>query len=269
MLSLLKRTAASPQSDFYSIFKDGGNFAKNAEKQGLEYRSNAPFAHIVIDDFFNPRDLRALLPEIPSPLTSKELFTSDVKHLQEYKFAWREVPRLGPQSLRIIHYLSVKPFLEYLTKLTGIEGLMPDPYLWGGGFHQIIRGGKLAIHADFNIHPQTKLYRRINVLVYLNEGWNEAWGGNLELWSEDMQRCEQKIAPHFNRMAIFNTTENSYHGHPDALDCPPDVVRKSLALYYYTYDRPLEKAHSTLWQKRPEDAQAVAVAAEEHLKRNS
>lgn len=268
MLSLLKRTAVVPQSDFYSIFRDGAEFAKDGEAQGLKYRNNDPFPHTVIDDFFDAATLKRLLPELPSPLTSKELFTSDVKHLQEYKFAWREVAKLGPQSLRIIHYLSAKPFLEYLTQLTGIAGLIPDPYLWGGGFHQILRGGKLAIHADFNIHPQMHLYRRLNVLVYLNEGWNEAWGGALELWSQDMQRCVQKIAPHFNRMAIFNTTETSYHGHPDPLDCPADVVRKSLALYYYTYERPLEKSHSTLWQKRPEDKQDVAVAAEEHLKRN-
>ena len=29
---------------------------------------------------------------------------------------------------------------------------MPDPYFVGGGLHQLKRGGKLGIHADFNEH---------------------------------------------------------------------------------------------------------------------
>ena len=30
--------------------------------------------------------------------------------------------------------------VEFLEKLTGIENLMPDPYFFGGGLHQVARG---------------------------------------------------------------------------------------------------------------------------------
>jgi len=269
MLSFLKSKPVSPsaapgEGDLPTIFADGMDFAARQDEQAAAYRSADPFPHIVVDGVFRPEFLRSVLAEVPSPLTSRDLFNKDVAHLQENKFAWRDVPRLGQQSLRFINYLYSKPFLEYLTTVTGIEGLVPDPYLWGAGFHQILRGGKLAVHADFNIHPQMQLYRRINVLVYLNEDWDPAWGGGLELWSQDMSRRAQKILPDFNRMVMFSTTDTSFHGHPDPLDCPPNVVRRSLALYYYTFERLHEGVHSTLWQKRPMDDQAVADAAEAH-----
>jgi len=107
-----------------------------------------------------------------------------------------------------------------------------------------LRSCKLAIHAGLNIHSQTQLYRRLNVLVYLNEGWREKWGGCVGLWSENMKNCVDKIAPLFNRMVVSNTTEKSFHGHPDALDCPTDVVRPSLPLHYYTYERSLDAVAS-------------------------
>ncbi len=117
-------------------------------------------------------------------------------------------------------------------------------------------GGLLKIHADFNKHPVTQLDRRLNVLVYLNKDWEEAYGGHFELWDKNMEKAEVRILPIFNRMAVFSTTSYSYHGHPDPLTCPADRSRKSIALYYYTNGRPAEEidpklgSHSTLFRVR-------------------
>lgn len=246
--------------DFLSIFRRGADFAADQQAEGEAYRSADPFPHIVIDDLFNADALRDVVAEVPSPLETQGLFSAELPRLQENKFAFRDVAKLGPNSLRLINYLGCKPFLDYLTAVTGIEGLIPDPYLQGAGFHQILRGGKLSVHADFNIHKQTQLYRRINVLIYLNESWDTAWGGDLELWTTDMARCARTVAPVFNRMVVFSTTPNSYHGHPDPLDCPPNVVRRSLALYYYTLERLQSDPHATLWQPRPQDGEGVNEA---------
>lgn len=262
MLNLFKPRRPAAGGDFHTIFRDGADFAAHQAAQAEAYRTADPFPHIVIDGLFDAATLREVTAEVPSPLTEEGLFHLEVKHLQENKFAFRDVARMGPKSLRLIHYLSAKPFVEYLSTVTGIPGLVPDPYLWGAGFHQILRGGRLAVHADFNTHPQMKLYRRLNVLVYLNEDWDPAWGGDLELWTVDMDRCAQKVAPVFNRMVVFSTTDTSYHGHPDPLDCPPGVVRRSLALYYYTAERLMEGTHATLWQARPQDQGDLAEAVE-------
>ncbi|MCB9285156.1 MAG: 2OG-Fe(II) oxygenase [Lewinellaceae bacterium] len=138
-----------------------------------------------------------------------------------------------------MHLLNSQPFLEFLQNLTGIkETLIPDPYFEGGGYHQIKPGGFLKVHVDFHKHKMMDLDRRVNVLVYLNEDWKEEYGGHFELWERDMSQCVTRIAPLFNRMAIFSTTDYSWHGHPDPLACPPDRSRRSLALYYYTNGRP-------------------------------
>ncbi|PCK08429.1 MAG: hypothetical protein COA42_09255 [Alteromonadaceae bacterium] len=141
---------------------------------------------------------------------------------------------MQPITRALIHNLNSEPFLNFLSKLTGIKGLIPDPYLAGGGLHKIQRGGKLGVHVDFNEHETMNVYRRINVLVYLNKDWLKEWGGHFELWDGDKQGCITKLLPLFNRMAIFTTTATSFHGHPTPLNCPEDRCRMSLALYYYT-----------------------------------
>ncbi|MNC87582.1 hypothetical protein D3C83_33160 [compost metagenome] len=39
---------------------------------------------------------------------------------------------------------------------------------------------------------------------------------------------------------LFDTSNFSYHGHPRPLACPPERSRKSVALYYYSHERPGE-----------------------------
>ena len=112
------------------------------------------------------------------------------------------------------------PMLEFLEGLTTIQGLIPDPYFIGGGYHETGRGGKLGIHADFRINEQLHLHRRLNVIIYLNERWQPEWGGALELWDREMKEKCREVMPVFNRCVIFNTDANSFHGHPDPLQRP-------------------------------------------------
>ena len=94
-----------------------------------------------------------------------------------------------------IKALNSKAFLQRLEEITGIENLISDPELGSGGVHRSTRGGYLNIHADFTVHPYKKnWHRRVNVLVYLNEFWDEKWGGQLELWDKNMESCIQKIS---------------------------------------------------------------------------
>jgi hypothetical protein len=143
-----------------------------------------------------------------------------------------------------------------LSGVTGIENIIPDPSFDGGGLHQIVRGGKLGIHADFNKHPKYDLDRRLNVILYLNKDWREDYGGHLELWDRGMTRCEAKVLPVFNRLMIFGTTDFTYHGHPDPLQCIEGMTRKSLALYYFSNGRPAHEVsgeHSTIFKHRHEN----------------
>ncbi len=131
---------------------------------------------------------------------------------------------------------------------------MADDSLEGGGLHQSARGGFLNIHADFTVHPHKKNWkRRVNVLVYLNKNWKEEYNGHLELWRSDMKNCEVKILPIFNRCVIFNTDENSFHGFPDALNCPENITRKSIALYYFTEEKVAPRRINTNYKPKPQE----------------
>ena len=133
---------------------------------------------------------------------------------------------------------------------------MPDPHLEGGGLHQIVPGGHLGVHVDFNRHPRTGLERRLNVLMYLNRDWKEEYGGALELWRAEPRRREQRILPLWGRLVVFSTTDRSYHGHPEPLACPEGMTRKSVALYYYSLAPEAQNgrgsgSHNTLFMPLP------------------
>jgi hypothetical protein len=216
------------------------------------YANASPYPNIYLDNFFEPRVLHDVLAEFPDLRHKSEIrFDSP----DQVKLASRGEYRFGKVTRGFMHFLNSQPFLEFLTELTGIEALLADPYFEGGGCHEILPGGFLKVHADFNKHRRTGIDRRLNVLIYLNEDWREEYGGHFELWSRDMTRCERKVLPIFNRMAIFTTTDDSFHGHPDPLTCPPDRSRRSLALYYYTVGRPANEVrgqgrHTTQFQYR-------------------
>lgn len=216
-----------------------------------EYKNNNPFPHVVIDDFLPENILNDVLREFPEPDSGEWVRYTNVT--EQGKLASREYLDIPPTIRHILNELNTPPFLAFLEELTGIEGLIPDPYFYGGGMHQTQRGGWLSIHVDFNRYKKLKLYRHINVLIYLNKDWKEEYGGHLELWDDAMKNCVKKVAPIFNRCVIFTTSENSHHGHPDPLTCPPERTRKSLAWYFYTAESRNTagiKDHSTVYKPR-------------------
>jgi Rps23 Pro-64 3,4-dihydroxylase Tpa1-like proline 4-hydroxylase len=231
------------------------NLERLAKEKAEEYKNNKPFPHIFFDNFLPVEAAEAALRDFPQP---KELKWQQFDNANEKKLAFDSVERLPAADRDVLYFLNSRPMLQFLEVLTGIKGVIPDPYFVGGGLHQIERGGKLGIHADFNHHTKLNLDRRINVLIYLNKDWKEEYGGHFELWDKEMSKAEQKILPVFNRCAIFSTTSTSFHGHPNPLNCPPGRSRKSIATYYYSNGRPEEEVnevHSTLFQARPGDVE--------------
>lgn len=181
--------------------------------------------------------------------------------LPEVKNAHQRLHVLDPIFASIFAELASPRFLAWLQSVTGITVLAADPELHGGGLHQGADGSYLDVHADFNVHPRSGLYRRLNLLIYLNEVWRPEWQGYLELWSRDMRECRQSIAPSFNRCVIMETHDHSFHGYKE-LRLPHGVTRRSLAAYYYSPERSEAQApdeHNTLFQLRPEQRAATGV----------
>ncbi len=233
---------------------------KNLEKVSAEkseiFKTNNPFPYICLENFFNETYLSSVLKDFPDLSNVRKTHQFDSPR-DKKKFVTNPEFEFPEKINNLLNFLNSFKFLKFLQILTGIkETLIPDPYFSGGGLHEIKKGGFLKIHSDFNYHPSLKLDRRLNLLLYLNKDWKDDYGGHLELWNKDMSKCEKKISPLFNSVVIFKTDDFSYHGHPDPINCPEDITRKSIALYYYSNGRPLEERnskltfHSTIYRNR-------------------
>jgi hypothetical protein len=253
----LKETNMDPDSSLETpatgqFILDPERLQAIAERNRQDYSRADPFPHIVLDDLFSEEAIERVRQEVPSP---NEIRWIEFDDARGKKLASKAETQLGAATRNFLYQVNSSVFIEFLETLTGIEGLIPDPHFWGGGVHQIVRGGFLKIHSDFNRHPRLKLDRRLNLLLYLNRGWQEEWGGHLELWDRNMTECRKKILPIFGRCVIFSTKDLANHGHPDPLDCPEGESRKSLALYYYSNGRPRDEVanahYATPFRRRP------------------
>ncbi len=120
--------------------------------------------------FFDAKLLKQVLNEFPALGQNKN--SAYYSNPNEEKFISKGEYILGPTTKQLVHFLNSQPFLEFLQELTGIdETLISDPYLEGGGLHQLKPCGFLKIHVDFHKHRLSNLDRRLNVLVYLNKDW--------------------------------------------------------------------------------------------------
>ena len=215
-----------------------------------EFATAHPYQHVVVDNFLPENVFQQAMTDFD--VVSKEQWTGYL-HVNERKFANSNPDTWGPTLQQIANELNSPEFVSLLEELTGIPNLLIDPTFEGGGLHQSLRGGFLNMHADFTVHPHQRQWkRRLNLLLYCNETWLPEYGGGLELWDATMSHAEKVVQPLGNRVLIFATDTTSFHGHPDPLQCPDGVARRSMALYYFTYeDKP--NVRSTEYRARPND----------------
>ena len=223
--------------------------AKAVGKSASEsYRGKQPYPYGGFDDFLPAEVLDHVLEELQ---TLPEAETSFNRPQEKLKTSY--VPERLPTYTRNLFYvLNSRPFVQFLENMTGIKGLIPDPYFAGGGVHVVGNGGHLDIHADFNHNAILNLERRLNVLIYLNKDWEKDFGGSFEIWNHEMTEMVESFVPLFNRMVCFNTGSTTWHGNPTPVNHPEGKPRMSLALYYYTatWDG-TKRSHTTLFKPRP------------------
>jgi hypothetical protein len=220
-----------------------------------QYSKGQPFPHVVIDNFLPDNLIEAISKSFPQqPLVHDKVMLDEFAHFKKRQIFPGDCNSF---AMNFFQFLNSSAMLCFLEGLTGIDGLIADSHFDGGGFHEISRGGKLGIHADFRINRKLHLERRLNLLLYLNKDWNEAYGGALELWDKSMQSPFCSISPTYNRCVVFSTNIDSFHGHPNPLNTPEGIHRRSVATYYYTASRSIygEVAdNATKWMARPGDS---------------
>lgn len=197
------------------------------------WQNAKPYPHVVIDNFLPEDFAKAISQEFPSADSD---FWYDYSSPLEIKKAcsdWNRFPSSIYNAFLALLSPEVTEVLSYITD----RQLTADIGLHGGGLHLHKAGGKLNTHLDYSIHPKTKLQRKVNIIVYVAEGWDPTWDGALGLWDHNSETNQpgnlvQKIDCLFNRAVIFDTTMDSWHGLPDPVLCPEDKSRNSLAAYF-------------------------------------
>jgi hypothetical protein len=213
------------------VLTDSIHLDASIKSLSSDYRSARPFPHLALDNLF-PDDLLDRIVREMLPLSEAHWVEHDDDHLKQFNL--RSAVDLGEAGFQLVAFLHSAKFLYFLSEVTGIWELLPDPYLQGAGYHLIPRGGKFDVHVDRNTAYATGLIRRLSLLIYLNKDWKHEYGGQLELWSKDGKRREVIIEPTFNRTTIFEITDENYHGVPSVVRCPQGRSRDCFVVYYHT-----------------------------------
>ena len=228
------------------------NLEDNLEAYHEQFDNAPSFRHVVMDNFLEPEMCRRVSAGFETALSHKNHGATKSHRDVLRKTGTPNLNVMTRDQVAVFDEIHSQRFLDFLERLTGISPVYADAALKGGGLHSSARGGYLNVHTDFNFHPSDDTHRPLNLILYVNEEWQEEWEGALELWNEDVTRCEAKIFPQFNRAALFETSEISFHGHPIPLNCPEGVTRKSLAVYYYSlWPEGLERRAKTYYVLTP------------------
>jgi Rps23 Pro-64 3,4-dihydroxylase Tpa1-like proline 4-hydroxylase len=202
--------------------------SRTAAELAAEFAASTPVRHVVLDDFLEPAAADALyadLPDLEQMPKSRDYVFSDKRELSTFD-------RHSDTTARVHAALVSDEFAGLLSELVG-HAVFIDPEYHGGGFHAGAAGSYLDLHTDFNIHPAHPTWRReLNLLLYLNPGWEPSWGGELRL-TDTPDRPGITVEPRFNRMVIMESTDTSFHGY-ERISFPPGTARRSIASYAYS-----------------------------------
>ncbi|WP_199553924.1 2OG-Fe(II) oxygenase [Sandaracinobacteroides hominis] len=224
---------------------DFDRLERDQDQLRTDWATARPFPLLVLDSFGDPDALRTIEAAYPDPSTLNK--SRDYIFAKE-KYEKNHFAELHPLMGKLHTELLSARFQAWLSHVTGID-LFVDPDFVGGGLHSGGVGSFLDMHADFNVHPGRKDWlREINILLYLNHGWQPDWGGCLKLLDAESGETRE-IEPIFNRCVLMLTKEHTLHGY-DPISFPPGRFRRSIAGYAYSpiTDGMEITPHSTMWQ---------------------
>ena len=220
-----------------------------------KFENAQPYRHLVLENFLQ-EDVASKMFEV---FPSIDTLNVKRKSLNEDKSEDYHFERWDPVFGKVRDVIQSKEFAEVMSQITGVEGLKTTADSLGSGVHQGRNGSYVDVHIDVNMNPKANLWRRINLLIYLNKNWEPHFGGDLEVWDKDMKKMWDKISPTFNRAVIFYTDDNSPHGY-SKIDVPEGESRKSFYTYFYTEIGPGFKYRDSRFLSRPDEKLGKRVA---------
>lgn len=220
-----------------------------------KFVTTEPFPHFCIDNFLDETFANEIYESFPTFQEAEKIGKGYTNVNEKRKIQITDSTKFAPAIKKLNNLLASEEFLNMWSDLTGVPNLISDLQLKGGGIHETNSGGHLDVHVDFNYIEETKLHRRLNILIYFNKDWQQDYGGYLDIWDSEVKKCYGSFEPKFNRACGFLTSEISFHG-VTPLTCPSNIMRKSFATYFYTKEAPENWngiKHSTIFKARPDE----------------
>ena len=229
-----------------------------------QYRKTLPFPYISIDNILNHKFALDIQNEILE--MDKDLWDRYDNPFEE-KYTLRDKNKLPKNTQDLFDILTSADFIQKLSEIVG-EKLYNDPTKHWWGIHKYKNGDKLDIHSDAGVHPISGDKKHVTLGIYLSLNWNENNKGHLEIWEgenvlKDDAKLIKKITeflPSFNKLILFNNTNNAWHGNPERVLCNEDSCRIFLTISYLSknhkepYDNSRKRAY---FIKRPNDPEDV------------
>jgi Rps23 Pro-64 3,4-dihydroxylase Tpa1-like proline 4-hydroxylase len=231
-VNLMTRTDLQTQNELLAALKCEVKLPQDLRSLQSEYQNAKPYPHLVLDNVFSATALEGILAEMPD-WNSETMVQQKEDYLT--KASLRSAVDMGDRTFDFVSAIHAAPFLYLISQITGVDALLPDPYMTGAGLTIVPEGGRFDIHADRNTDHYCGLKRRLVMLIYLNKDWSPALGGQLELWDSAATACQKAVTPEFNRVVLFQVEDTNLHA-VRPVSKGSGRVRRSLTVYYHTVD---------------------------------
>ena len=215
-------------------------------REDFAQTKSVPTRFVAIDDVLPEEIARRAYEAFPKPEQMRFLSS-----FRERKYTSKALEKFDPFITDVTFAFQSPEVIKVVAGITGIQDMSGDPHLYAGGISTMARGHFLNPHIDNSHDHKREQYRVLNLLYYVNPGWKSEFGGNLELWDEQV-RHRVEIPSLFNRLVIMETNQLSWHS---VNTVKVDEKRCCVSNYYFSPHSPNdgnEVFHVTFFQGRPE-----------------
>ena len=215
--------------DYFSqaIYRKINNSREELKSFYHEKKPNTYTKYFFIDDLLDPSITKEIYTSFPNKenLELRDTFREKKYTSQSFKSQILIDITYAFQEINVV---------KAIGEVTGIDHLIPDKSLYAGGISRMDKGHFLNPHIDNSHNANRSLYRRLNLLFYVTPGYEESFGGHLELWDKKA-KSPIKIGSPFNRLVVMETNKNSWHSVDPVIS---DVKRCCISNYLFTEKSP-------------------------------
>lgn len=213
-----------------------------------QWRAHAPgwTRAFYLDDLLDPSTALAVYEAFPKD--ERLWFHRDT--FRERKQTFAKLEAIEPIVASVTDAFHLPEVVDAVSKITGMDGLEPDPQLYASGISMMGKGDFLNPHIDNSHDADRRRYRRLNLLYYVSPGWDPRNGGSLELWDSAVRRPHE-IGALFNRLIVMETSASSWHS---VTPVTIDAVRCCVSNYFFSKNSPSGQSyyHVTSFLGRPD-----------------